>query len=110
MNNKKEVWYLWDSDTSRDMSFIKNVTAVKFKDGSYIVDIDDSSPFRQKPLMWFCWQSWSNNNIAAYSLGETRDRLKCYCDNGRVFEPVIWSGDSLSRECYTCKGKGWVRK
>lgn len=107
----KEIWYVWDGNTERDMSFRKYVTAIMYGDG--VIG-------KRKDLVMimygesFFWNIGINKRttIVAYTLGETRERVQCYaCEGGGfLFIPVLWSGDDLKEKCPDCQGRGYTWK
>lgn len=99
----KEVWYVWDGDINQDMSFILDVTKVRFSDKSYLI-VDNDSPYRQKPVMWYLWGDWCESGVRFYTLGQKRRRVECERCHGFY----VWAGSNGIEECVHCnKGKVW---
>jgi len=72
---EKQIWHTWDGDTTKDMSFVENVTGVLFADGAYI---EKTSRYNNANAI-FLWEHFldSETNITAYTLGKTKACNKC---------------------------------
>jgi hypothetical protein len=97
----KEIWHVWDGDITRDMSFMQRVKKVSFSDGSFLI-VDNDSPYREKPIMWYLWGKWCNAGVRAYTLGETRERVEC--------PKYIQVSNTMADTCPRCQGRGYTWK
>lgn len=106
----KEIWYVWDGDITSDMSFIEDVTKVRFSDGSFVI-VDKESSYRSKPIMWYLWGKWCNSGVRAYTLGEKRERVECEACVSSRFKGLIYCGGYFEfRKCPDCQGLGYIWK
>lgn len=92
----KEIWYVWDGNGSHP----SRVKSIMFRNGE-IAKVNS-----------FDWRNgYGPYIIIAYTLGETRVRVRCSeCKDSR-FKGLVYCGGYFEyRECSECNGAGYTWK
>jgi hypothetical protein len=95
----KEIWYVWSGKGSPPKGVKKALC-------QFEVLIDDERYFGSIDSAW----DWFGDKpfIQAYTIGETRERVKCdeCCGQGGFY--VLYSYGGSVEDCSDCKGRGYI--